>query len=113
MLRSRGVHRPDEVQVARNAELLLRIGERRYRRVLGARPFGRLDQGDELPKYLGDVAPVDLVDDENVSLVRMSAGARSDPFEDAVASLISEIVSPQNRPDALDEILVGVALVGM
>ena len=54
------------MQVSRNSEALAGIGQRDGRLVFLAEAAGRFDQRDELAEDLWDVAPVDLVDDQDV-----------------------------------------------
>ena len=62
-----GVHGPEDVQVGRDREAMLRgVGQRQLQLVAGRQALVRLQQGDQLAQDLAHVAAVDLVDDQHV-----------------------------------------------
>ena len=70
-----GVHRPDDVQVVRQREFVfisLLVLEADFL-------IAVLQQEVEFPEYLGEVAPVDLVDDEEVVSIRLLPCALRSP----------------------------------
>ena len=75
----------------------------------------RFHQSDEFAEDTGDVAPVDLVNDEHIG--RRLAGLRglvrfpAQFLEDAVLHLIGNFAFIRRRPDAFHEVLVAEALM--
>ena len=99
-----GVHRADHEQVRRQGELLLGP-------ILQAHALlPVLEQEQELPEDLRDVAAVDLVDDQDVRTRRIGRRVSSDLAQRTVGAVIAHPVCTVvlDGTEAADEVLVAV-----
>ena len=96
-----GIHRADEVQV---------VGQREgLGGVLKAHLLVAVfEQEVELAEHLGEVAPVDLVDDQEVPLVRLRPRLFGRGEQRSVSELETRLPVPQHGTEALHEVLVGI-----
>ena len=99
-----GVHGADDVEGLGQGEGGLRVLEAHLLVAI-------LQQEIQLAEDLGEVPPVDLVDDEEVPGVRLPPGHFRHVEQGPVPQLEAGTVSEQCRPVALDEVLVGVRRV--
>ncbi len=98
----RRVHHADDVDVSGNAEQFAGVEELEFVSSLIA-----LDEHEQLAKDLGEVAAVDLVDDEEICVLLVIGGLLAEGVEDT----LDKLKSRARGPVPLDEVLVGVALV--
>ena len=100
----RCVHHADEVDVARDIEQLVRIEQ--LQRVPRS-ALVVLDEHEQLTEDLREVTAVDLVNDEEVVVVRVVLRL----LAEAVERALLEVKALRIRAEPLDEVLVAVALV--
>ena len=100
-----GVHHAEDVDVRGDVESLVGIGEGDG---VVLAPLVVLDEHEEFAEDARQVAPVDLVDDEDVAGVRLGPRAFAEAVEDAVLEGEAAAVG---GAEALDEVFVGVGLV--
>jgi hypothetical protein len=102
-----GVHRPQDVDVRRNRERLLALGQRD-----GHPALVGLQQCDQLTEDLAQVGPIDLVDEYQIGALGMRLGRPADPLQDPVGQLqVDRATVGIGRFEPLDEILVGIRRV--
>ena len=99
-----GVHGADDVEILGQGEGGLRVLEAHLLVAI-------LQQEIQLAEDLGEVPPVDLVDDEEVPVVRLSPGQFRHLEQWPVPELETCLALSQGWPVALDEVLVGVGRV--
>ena len=101
------VHRPDDVHVFRNGKMLplLAVGQLH---TVAFPTLVRFNEHHQLPKNLGQVSPVDLVNQEEIVAAGVAASFVAEAEKHAVSPLKPSALF---GPESLNKVLVAVALV--
>src|SRR5690606_13138225 len=73
------VHGADQVDVGRHSEFVAALGQANRQTSLV-----HFEKGDQLAEHLRDVAPIDLIDDQDVAGIRIGGRRSTDVLEEAV-----------------------------